>query len=157
MATLSQEGFNLLKGFEGFKNKPYHLKGEKYYTVGLGHYGPDVNPNKIYTDAECMAFFEKDKKRFEEDVNKIYDKRFMNQNMFDACFCFAYMRIGEILNADCICFQVPCISLHFRFSVILRKFFNAVVYVSPASCKLFRKSDSRTGNGRTAAAVAVKS
>ena len=71
MATLSQEGFNLLKGFEGFRNKPYHLKGEKYYTVGLGHYGPDVNPNKIYTDAECMAFFEKDKQRFEADVNKV--------------------------------------------------------------------------------------
>lgn len=89
MATLSQEGFNLLKGFEGFKNKPYHLKGEKYYTVGLGHYGPDVNPNKVYTDAECMAFFEKDKQRFEADVNKVWHEP-MTQQMFDALFSMAY-------------------------------------------------------------------
>ena len=89
MATLSQEGFNLLKGFEGFRNKPYHLKGEKYYTVGLGHYGPDVNPNKIYTDAECMAFFEKDKQRFEADVNKVWHEP-MTQQMFDALFSMAY-------------------------------------------------------------------
>ena len=89
MATLSQEGFNLLKGFESFRNKPYHLKGEKYYTVGLGHYGPDVNPNKIYTDAECMAFFEKDKQRFEADVNKVWHEP-MTQQMFDALFSIAY-------------------------------------------------------------------
>ena len=89
MATLSQEGFNLLKGFEGFRNKPYHLKGEKYYTVGLGHYGPDVDPNKTYTDAECMAFFEKDKQRFEADVNKVWHEP-MTQQMFDALFSIAY-------------------------------------------------------------------
>ena len=89
MATLSKEGFNLLKGFESFRNKPYHLKGEKYYTVGLGHHGPDVNPNKIYTDAECMAFFEKDKKIFEEDVNKVWHEP-MTQQMFDALFSMAY-------------------------------------------------------------------
>lgn len=89
MATLSQEGFNLLKGFEGFRNKPYHLKGEKYYTVGLGHYGPDVDPNKIYTDAECMAFFEKDKQRFEADVNRVWHEP-MTQQMFDALFSMAY-------------------------------------------------------------------
>ena len=89
MATLSQEGFNLLKGFESFRNKPYHLKGEKYYTVGLGHYGPDVDPNKTYTDAECMAFFEKDKQRFEADVNKVWHEP-MTQQMFDALFSMAY-------------------------------------------------------------------
>ena len=89
MASLSQEGFNFLKGLEGYKNKPYHLKGEQYYTVGLGHYGPDVNPNHIYTDEECMAFFAEDKQRFEIDVNKVWHEP-MTQNMFDALFSMAY-------------------------------------------------------------------
>ena len=89
MASLSQEGFNFLKGLEGYKNKPYHLKGEKYYTVGLGHFGPDVDPNRIYTDAECMAFFAQDKQRFEIDVNKVWHEP-MTQNMFDALFSMAY-------------------------------------------------------------------
>lgn len=35
---------------------------EPYYTVGHGHYGPDVDPNKKYTREEVDALFEKDVK-----------------------------------------------------------------------------------------------
>lgn len=95
---LSKNGYEFLKSVEGYKNKPYK-DTNGLYSVGVGHNGKDVNPNHIYSDAEIAALFEKDKKRFEADVNKIYDKRFMNQNMFDACFSFAY-NVGNISNTD---------------------------------------------------------
>ena len=88
--TLSQNGYEFLKSLEGFRLKPYKAsKSERYWTVGLGHYGADVNPNKIYTEAECMALFAKDKLRFEADVNKVWHEP-MTQNMFDALFSMAY-------------------------------------------------------------------
>ena len=77
---LSDNGYNFLKSLEGYTNKPYK-DSNGLYSVGLGHNGKDVKPNKIYTDEEIAELFAKDKIRFEEDVNKIYDKRFMNQNM----------------------------------------------------------------------------
>ena len=39
---LSQKGFEMLKNLEGYRNKPYRLKNEKYYTCCMGHSGPDV-------------------------------------------------------------------------------------------------------------------
>lgn len=89
MASLSTQGFYTLKAFEGMKNMPYHLRGERYYTVGIGHNGPDVIPGRFYSDAECMAFFARDKLRFEADVNRVWHSP-MTQNMFDALFFVAY-------------------------------------------------------------------
>ena len=49
---------------EGKTNKPYKIPGEKHYTVGFGHYGPDVDPNKEYSDAEVEEFLKKDSVKF---------------------------------------------------------------------------------------------
>lgn len=49
-----------------------------YYTVGLRHNSPDVDPEREYTEEEVDAFFEEDKKMYEDDVNEIYDPVFMN-------------------------------------------------------------------------------
>ena len=95
--TLSRNGYEFLKSLEGFRLKPYKAsKSERYWTVGLGHYGPDVNPNKTYTEAECIALFAKDKLRFEVDVNKVWHEP-MTQNMFDALFSMAYNH-GNVSN-----------------------------------------------------------
>jgi GH24 family phage-related lysozyme (muramidase) len=50
---------------ENFRSKPYRLKKadgtyEKHWTVGYGHNGPDVDPNKTYTEAESRALLIKD-------------------------------------------------------------------------------------------------
>ena len=95
--TLSRNGYEFLKSLEGFRLKPYKAsKSERYWTVGLGHYGPDVNPNKTYTEAECIALFSKDKLRFEADVNKVWHEP-MTQNMFDALFSMAFNH-GNVSN-----------------------------------------------------------
>lgn len=98
MATVSENGCQFLKRWEGYSNPSIQLKGEKYYTVGFGHYGPDVKPNTKYSDEEIKRFFAKDSARFNANVNKIYNTaKGMTQNMFDAMFSFAYNH-GNITN-----------------------------------------------------------
>lgn len=93
--NISENGINLIKEFEGYKLKPYKLAGEKYYTVGYGHYGQDVNPNKKYTKKEVEALLISDLQRFETGVLR-YDKIYhWSQNEFDALVSFAY-NVGSI-------------------------------------------------------------
>lgn len=93
--NISENGINLIKEFEGYKLKPYRLSGEKYYTVGFGHYGADVNPNKKYTKKEVEALLVSDLQRFETSVLR-YDKIYhWSQNEFDALVSFAY-NVGSI-------------------------------------------------------------
>ena len=44
---ISDKGKELIKSFEGYKTRSYHLQGELYYTVGYGHTGADVIPGYI--------------------------------------------------------------------------------------------------------------
>lgn len=98
MARLSESGYEFLKSVEGVRLVPYK-DGKGRWAVGFGHNGPDVKPGKKYTEAEIKKLFDADKVRFEKDVNKIFDEKFMNQNMFDACFSFAY-NVGNISSTD---------------------------------------------------------
>lgn len=85
----------MIKEFEGYKLKPYKLSGEQYYTVGYGHYGSDVNPNKKYTKKEVDALLISDLAKFEAGVLR-YDKRYhFNVNEVDALVSFAY-NVGSI-------------------------------------------------------------
>ena len=93
--NISENCINLIKEFEGCKLKPYKLAGEKYYTVGYGHYGPDVNPNKKYTKKEVETLLISDLQRFVKGVLR-YDKLYhFNQNELDALVSFAY-NVGSI-------------------------------------------------------------
>jgi GH24 family phage-related lysozyme (muramidase) len=49
---------------EGKANKPYKLPGEEHYTVGYGHNGPDVDPNKEYSNEEIEELLKKDSVKF---------------------------------------------------------------------------------------------
>ena len=92
---VSENCINLIKEFEGCKLKPYKLAGEEYYTVGYGHYGADVNPNKKYTKKEVEALLYADVQRFMTGVLK-YDKLYhFNQNELDSLTSFAY-NVGSI-------------------------------------------------------------
>lgn len=96
--SLSQYGYEFLLTLEKKRFIP-KLDSNGYYTVGLRHNSPDVDPEREYTEEEVDAFFEEDKKMYEDDVNEIYDPVFMNQRMFDACFCFAFS-VGRISGTD---------------------------------------------------------
>ena len=92
---INDAGLRLIKEFEGFRNKPYLLGGEVYYTVGWGHHGKDINPNKVYTLEECETFLKNDLIRFETNVNKYVDDYNFNENEFSALVSFAY-NIGSV-------------------------------------------------------------
>lgn len=93
--NISQRGIDLIKSFEGFRAQSYKcLVTEKYFTIGYGHYGPDVRIGQVITKAQAEELLMKDLERFVAAVNK-YDYTYdFTQNEFDALVSFTY-NLGE--------------------------------------------------------------
>lgn len=86
---LSENGINFIHKFETCQLRAYKaLNTEEYYTIGWGHYGPDVSKNMIITKEKADELFSKDIAKFESAVNRLNLK--LNQNQFDALVSFTY-------------------------------------------------------------------
>lgn len=93
---ISENGLNFIISFEGFcPNATKAVKTERYYTIGYGHYGKDVEENQSITKEQALKLFKKDIKRFETKVMKYNDCYNFTQNEFDALVSFAY-NVGNI-------------------------------------------------------------
>lgn len=93
---ISETGLNLIISFEGFCPKATKaVKTERYYTIGYGHYGKDVEENQSITKDQALKLLKKDMKRFETKVMKYNDCYNFTQNEFDALVSFAY-NVGNI-------------------------------------------------------------
>ena len=93
---ISENGLNLIISFEGFSPKSTKaVKTEKYYTIGYGHYGKDVDENQIITKEDALLLLKKDIKRFETKVMKYNNCYNFTQNEFDALVSFAY-NVGNV-------------------------------------------------------------
>lgn len=93
---ISENGLNLIIAFEGFCPKATKaVKTERYYTIGYGHYGKDVEENQSITKDQALNLLKKDMKRFETKVMKYNDCYNFTQNEFDALVSFAY-NVGNI-------------------------------------------------------------
>lgn len=93
---ISENGLNLIISFEGFCPKATKaVKTERYYTIGYGHYGKDVEENQSITKEDALKLLKKDIKRFETKVMKYNDCYNFTQNEFDALVSFAY-NVGNI-------------------------------------------------------------
>ena len=92
----SEKGIELIISFEGFSKRACKcVDSEKYYTIGYGHYGKDVEPNDTITKKEALVLLKKDLLSFEKKVdkyNKVYN---FSQNEFDALVSFCY-NVGNI-------------------------------------------------------------
>lgn len=87
---LSNIGLALIKSFEGVRLTAYKaVSAEQYYTIGYGHYGPDVKKDMKITQTQADAYLKADVARFEKAVND-YVKVPLNQNQFDALVSFTY-------------------------------------------------------------------
>lgn len=94
--SLSANGLNLIKSFEGCKLTAYKcVPTEKYYTIGYGHYGSDVKAGMTITLKRAEELLLQDCQKFVNHVNTYMDKYNFNQNQFDALVSFAY-NIGSI-------------------------------------------------------------
>lgn len=96
MRSTSQKGISLITSFEGCRLKAYKaVPTEKYWTIGYGHYGADVQPNQVISQQRATELLKQDLKKFEAKVNK-YDAIYhWTQDCFDAMVSFAY-NVGSI-------------------------------------------------------------
>lgn len=93
--NISQRGIDFIKAHEGFKAQSYKcLVTEKYFTIGYGHYGPDVKLGQVITQREAEDLLRKDLDRFVAAVNRFDYHYDFNQNEFDALVSFTY-NLGE--------------------------------------------------------------
>lgn len=78
-----------IKEFEGCRLKAYKpVAAEKYWTIGVGHYGPDVTEGMTITESQAMELLRKDIARFENHVTAT--GLTLTQNQFDALVSFTY-------------------------------------------------------------------
>ena len=86
----STAGINLIKKFEGCRLNAYKpVPTEKYWTIGYGHYGPDVTPGMVITQAQAEIMLGIDLQKYEQAVER-YTPFPLSQNQFDALVSFAY-------------------------------------------------------------------
>lgn len=92
----SENGIRLLKEFEGCRLTAYKcLPSEKYFTIGFGHYGPDVKIGMRINMQQAEQILRNDLLRYEANVMR-YDRVYnWTQNEFDALVSFCY-NIGSI-------------------------------------------------------------
>ena len=89
----SKRGVDLIKSFEGLSLKAVRLQGEQYWTIGYGHYGPDVQSGQKITKDQAEALLRQDLRQFENWVSDYTARkaRFTpNRNQFDALVSFTY-------------------------------------------------------------------
>lgn len=94
--NISSKGLDLIKKWEGgpiLEAKRFF--GEKYLTIGFGHYGPDVRLGMKITKKQAEDLLKKDVAGAVAKVNKYQDKYKFNQHEFDALVSFCY-NIGNI-------------------------------------------------------------
>ncbi|QDY81941.1 hypothetical protein FQU75_00210 [Paenibacillus polymyxa] len=105
MRKISKEGLSLIKNFEGCRLAAYKpVPTEKWWTIGWGHYGPDVKQGMTITQAQADAMLAADMGKYEAYVN---DKDYvpvteqLTQNQFDALTSFCYNCGAGNLKALC--------------------------------------------------------
>lgn len=91
---ISQAGIKLIKSFEGCRLKAYKpVPTERYWTIGWGHYGPDVEEDMTTTQAKADSMLVTDLAKYEGYVNDpayVPVTAQLNQNQFDALTSFCY-------------------------------------------------------------------
>ena len=87
-------GLALIKRFEGCRLKAYKpIPTERYWTIGWGHYGPDVREGQTITQPEADAMLTADCQRFADAVDDPVccpQTARLNDNQRDALISFAF-------------------------------------------------------------------
>ena len=87
----SSKGIDFIKSFETLQLRAYKaVQTERYYTIGYGHYGPDVKPGSSITEAEAEQMFAEDIADFEQCVSRSTAGWNLKQSQFDALVSLAF-------------------------------------------------------------------
>lgn len=112
---ISQAGINLIKSFEGCRLTAYKpVATETYWTIGWGHYGPDVKQGMTITQTKADSMLVTDLAKYEAYVNntsyvKVTEQ--LTQNQFDALTSFCYNCGAGNLQTLCKCRTIAQIAL----------------------------------------------
>ena len=91
---IGNAGLALIKQFEGCRLKAYKpVSTEQYWTIGWGHYGPDVKEGQTITQAEADAMLVADCQRFADAVDTPANCPLtaqLNNNQRDALISFTF-------------------------------------------------------------------
>ena len=88
--NISDNGVLFTSLWETFRSHPYRATSvEKYFTIGFGHYGPDVNPQWVWTEEKAIEILRQDMSKAVKKANELVSNKF-NQSQFDAIcdLCF---------------------------------------------------------------------
>lgn len=91
---ISENSIELLKQKEGFDCVATKKIGEKYFTIGHGHYGKDVKEGQTITKEQANELLHNDLKEYSNYVVKHCSYLELTQNEFDALTIFVY-NLGE--------------------------------------------------------------
>ena len=98
--TTGKAGLDLIKSFEGLRLTAYKaVPTEVYWTIGYGHYAPEVKKGQVITEAQAEAYLRQDLATAEKAVNGLNKK--LTQNQFDALVSFAFNCGSGSLNTLC--------------------------------------------------------
>ena len=89
--NIGNKGLELIKSYEGCRLTAYKpVQTEQYYTIGWGHYGPDVYAGMSITQDQADNMLREDVKYYADAVDR-YNSRFnFTQEEFDALTSFTY-------------------------------------------------------------------
>lgn len=87
-----KEAIDLIKQMEGLRLKAYKpVPTEKYYTIGWGHYGADVQPDMVITEEQAEELLRQDLKVFIYNVQKAVEGyTTLNDYQFGALVSFTF-------------------------------------------------------------------
>lgn len=84
MRNISDNGLHFTAAFEQFRGTAYKAtKNEKYWTIGFGHYGPDVKEGQKITEGQGLILLNKDMAAAVKAVDAAAHPS-LNQSQFDA-------------------------------------------------------------------------
>lgn len=87
----SSKGIDFIKSFETLQLKAYKaVQTEQHYTIGYGHYGPDVTPGMEITEAEAERMLAEDLSDTERAVSNATAGWNLKQCQFDALVSLSY-------------------------------------------------------------------
>ena len=94
---ITQELIDLMKQWEGFSATAYKGNGEKYYTIGYGHYGSDVKPGDVWTESHAEQVMVAQLEDFGKQTDSLltkhgWDISVLTNNQWNALVSYCYNR-----------------------------------------------------------------
>ena len=87
---ISQRGIDFIKQYEGCLTTATRLTGEKYLTIGYGHYGADVKEGQTMTEEQANELLKADLTAYTKLVLEHCSYLDLNQAQVDSLTSFTY-------------------------------------------------------------------